>query len=541
MSIPFKIGFSLLFTAFLAISLILAKKTYRTPGESNKELRLLRAFLPLFLGTVTALIALKVFGSIFDEHSWIRFQKTFVLALGYPLYYPEADGPALATIYGPVSVLAYLPATLFKHPMVTMPVAATIASFFFFLPPLWLHVKTKSTEAPLTYRLSAYLCFAGFAILLTSLRNAAFTVHTDAPTLGLCALAAGLIYFKNSMKESAAFLFASLFAILAVWSKQVAVPIIPALCLYVLLSDGFKKCFKLIFFFFISGLLISGLFLFYFEVKNMLFHMFEIPSRQPFKDGGFAIVFKSFTRIAREWIVIGLWGIFSLGPAFGQKKAGLRKWLQNERWFLFVLISLFMTPVAILSNIKVGGSNNTLSYATYFFLIASTLGFISNKGQSTFTKSFLSKLSACRVLVALSALSLLIYVPSVYGRILTSDKDPNFALKAYRYLKDNPGKAYFPRLTLIHLLAEKKLYHTIDGLMDRHWADMPVEGDHLRSYIPSDAELIGFYGENHMWLLPLEDFPTGAKGVEPLPDFFIYKKNPLSAPALVKPQTRAAS
>jgi hypothetical protein len=41
-----------------------------------------------------------------------RLAATFALTHGYHVYYPSNSGPVLSTLYGPVTVLAYLSASL---------------------------------------------------------------------------------------------------------------------------------------------------------------------------------------------------------------------------------------------------------------------------------------------------------------------------------------------------------------------------------------------------------------------------------------------
>src|SRR4051794_40991944 len=84
-------------------------------GPSHRLIRLLRLHSALLV--VLAALSPFVFCSILRNlPSYLeadhRLAPTFALTHGYNVYYPPESGPALSTLYGPVTVLAYLPATL---------------------------------------------------------------------------------------------------------------------------------------------------------------------------------------------------------------------------------------------------------------------------------------------------------------------------------------------------------------------------------------------------------------------------------------------
>lgn len=516
-----------LFTAALTGSIVAGRFLMKRLKSWDWIERLIASYLPATLLTVLMLLGHKIATVIYDEHSWIRFEKTFMVALGYPLYYGPAAGPAIAAIYGPVSVLAYLPATLTHSPELSLRIAEAIAIGFFFLPVLWLCTAGTLKDKPLfAFALTAFLCFCFLAILLTNLRNAAFTVHADAPTLGLCALACACLYFRKNPNHWGALLGSSIFVILAVWSKQVAVPLILALSLYVFLADGWPTLKRFLLCLLIAGILISGLFLMIYNPHDMLFNMFTLPSRHPLKDGGWVMVLQAFFRMFRETLLILVIAYFSLRPLIPSKDRPVpfSNWVQSNPWFLFVIVGILMMPISIWSSIKVGGSNNTLSYPNYFLLITLILGMITVRRRNLSASLPLS-INIKKMTAILTSILLCIQIPAVFYRIATVGSQNNFAKLAYNYIKAHPGKSYFPRLTLLHLLAEGKVYHTIDGLMDRHWAGFPVEGEHLQAHIPRDTEIIAFSGEDHKWLLPLEGFSTGYQDFEELPGFVVYLRN----------------
>lgn len=184
-----------------------------------------------------------------------------------------------------------------------------------------------------------------------------------------------------------------------------------------------------------------------------------------------------------------------------------------------------MLPLSLLSSMKVGGSNNTISHTNYYMLLAMSLAFLAGQMKIYREKApwipFLGK----SMLTLLLGILVLIHIPIVYYRIITWNHHYNFALDAYSHAQKYPGKTYFPRLTLIHLLAEGKLYHDIDGLMDRNWAQLPLGDEHFKKFIPGNLEEIIFYGENHKELIPLSNFSAGYFNTQALPKFLVYLKD----------------
>jgi hypothetical protein len=63
---------------------------------------------------------------------------------------------------------------------------------------------------------------------------------------------------------------------------------------------------------------------------------------------------------------------------------------------------------------------------------------------------------------------------------------------AFDYLKQHPGKAYFPWFPLAHFYAEGQFRHFIWGLVDRSLAGETVSMTEFRAYIPPDPQVIFF-------------------------------------------------
>jgi len=60
--------------------------------------------------------------------------------------------------------------------------------------------------------------------------------------------------------------------------------------------------------------------------------------------------------------------------------------------------------------------------------------------------------------------------------------------------------------------------------MDRHWANIPINKEHFLAHVPRHADIIAFSGEDHKWLLPMDEFPVGYRDVKELPGFVVYRR-----------------
>ncbi|MBN1406004.1 MAG: hypothetical protein JW946_05740, partial [Candidatus Omnitrophica bacterium] len=202
-----------------------------------------------------------------------RLAWTLAPAYGYKLYYGNGAGPSLSTLYGPIAALAYLPAVFCSSATLAIQCASFLAACFYFSPILGLYICEHIKKAG---SLSNIICVSAFFCLITlSLTplHAAFSVCPDAPALGLSAFACLILYYRKN-NGSLPFLLSSIFSVLAVWTKQTFVPILLALPFYVLLVDGVRYFKRYILFMFISGLVVSGIFLWFFDPQDLFFCMF---------------------------------------------------------------------------------------------------------------------------------------------------------------------------------------------------------------------------------------------------------------------------
>lgn len=514
---------SAVFTLALFLAFAASFYSFSRFSSLNKTDRITIALLFPMAVCLAAVFLLKMQWSVYDDDNWERLQAVFALARGFPLYHSPDSGPVLVTIYGPVSMMIYSPSALVSSPMAAMRIAEAITMICFFLPSLILHFFTcrNTQQAPKTndYRLFIFFIFSFFPFISKPLRDAAFNVHVDAPTLGLAALACGLLYFYRERQGRMNLVLSAVFAVLAVWSKQTAVPLLIALPLYLMMTESVKAGVRYTLYLLAAGGVISGLFLWVFNPQNLIFNILVIPGHQELRGNVPKALADASVKFFIEGIAVISLALVSLVPFILKRKlSGPLAWIRSWPGTLFVLVALFMAPLCILGKAKLGGSTNTFSYTYYFILLAGTLGLLEQAGNKIirFLLNILGIVFIC------------IYIPWSYKYILIEPKQQNAAETAYEYMKKHPGQIYFPRLGVLEIMANHKIYHASVALKDRRWAEMPLSQAHFDAYVPPDMKGVAFQEYKDIHMKTLGPYLSGGalqEGRDPeLPGFLVYKK-----------------
>lgn len=466
------------------------------------------AMIPAGCAVLAALLFHKIITSVSAPYNWTRIQRTFILAHGEKLYY-SPDGPAVLAMYGPVSALVYWPAVWMHSLSSVMYTASFLNICVYLLPVLWICLVSNSGNGSgARYGFSAFLIFSFFAFIVSSLRDAAFNVHADAPALGFSALACAALYGAGSPRSQVRLALSAFFAVLAFWSKQVTAPLFLALPLYVGTRAGLRGFFQCLAWFAAFSLASGALLFKIFGFENLWFNLVTIPSRQLWNPpGGPTAVLSAVYKLCHESFFAFLFAAAVIIP--------LRKDLRHRPWSLFLWVSAFMLPAVVLSKLKAGSSNNVFCYVPYFSLLAAVLALadLNVRGRyGRFTNLML-------------IVFLLMQTPLAFYKFFVVPARPNDAQTAFDYVRKHPGRAYFPRLTVVHLLAEGRVYHESVALIDRKLAGLPVSDSQLRAFIPPHAALVAFpeaSGDDRHWL-DLPEFSVKTRDPE-LPGFVVYER-----------------
>ena len=476
-----------------------------TASLQQRESKFIFILLLLFLALL-GVLADRILQAPFWSFNGTRLAPSFGLVHGYRLYYPPADGPVLSTIYGPVTALVYLAATLASSPNPAVLIGSGITVLFCFVPVAWLHLgkgRWRCAEHP-THWLALAAC--GLMMVDTeALRYSCINPHADGIGLGLGAAACICLYYGRGKGHSLALPISALLAVLSFWAKQTFLPLPFALALYVLLADG-----RGIFLQYASwGMLWSVVtavgFFSKFGFWPVWFNLVVVPAGQVlhFSAKTFPMI-EAFRQLIREGfpflIPLLTYALYAL-VRFGYDWRELRPWLRRNNWAMLAIVGLALTPASVMGRAKIGGDINSLSFALYFYCIACTMMLarvatdMEHVALATFRSLARAFLVAIAIVMALAQGEVAFGIVHTIRSLRTSEQQVVF-----EYLLDHPNTVYFPMFPLSHLLAEGKLYHDKTGLLDREFAGYPLSPEHLRSYVPPGMEYIAFGQEGALWV-----------------------------------------
>jgi hypothetical protein len=460
--------------------------------------------------------------------AWLAWPVS--LKYGYQLYYTADTGPVTSIIYPPLRAFIYLPVTLLSSPAPAIILSAFIDACFYFMPIYLLHIrKNLSNTRKLLFAHYAFASFCLFTFISQVLNR-----FVDAVPLGIAAAACAILYYRKHKDSILSLLLSATFSVLAVWSKQTMVPLLVALPIYVLLADGYR-CFKrYVLCLFVSGVVISVLLLWISGPRNLFFYIFTLPYNCPWKYHSNRVValFISFLYLIKESFVFVVllifysWGRFLVSNNIPNK---LNKWLNDNRWAMLVIISLFMIPTSVLGRVKEYSGFNTLAPTVYFLVAALSLALMESISSLPSPCIRLRQRFAKLLPAILITVFICVKIPE-FCDIRTilyklSGRD-NYQNVAYEYAKRHPGEAYFPYHPLPSLMAEGKLYHFEFGLHDRDQMKFPVSYEHFKAHIPADMQLIAFpsdYAAPYFTMKYLPEFSQRAT-IDELPGWIVYTR-----------------
>jgi hypothetical protein len=510
-------------------------------GLNNWELidRSLGGFVPIMIVFTAAILVIKGLHTPFWDWNAARLAPTIALVRGYGLYYGSEAGPVSGFIYGPLGALVFLPAAIAESPTTAILIAAGIATGLFFLPILWLLIgESWGKPQNLIANLGIFLCFCFFCLDSPPLLYSSFSIHVDSPALGFGAIACGFLYFRQQKECVKPLIWSAIFAVMAVWTKQSILPILIALPVYILITDGKRYFNRYVVCLAIAFIGFTAFFTLIFGYENLFFNLIAIPKNHPAwwwvpKDlvGATKMVYSLWRDLIRtcfpSLIVILACSYFLMTKDF----PGIRKWLDQNRWTLFVIVGVFLAPAAIAGRIKIGGDINAFSFTTYFIMAGAAMAVSKcinqpeNIEQAENRKdeslAFVSKL----IINALLLLFLLVQIPTFYFSEQLNGLATNAQQVAYEYAKKYPGETYFPWNPLTTVMAENKLFHFSNGLDDRELGGYALTDKHFRSAIPEQVKRValGFNPQNDYVMKYLKEFNRKVE-VSELPGWTVFEK-----------------
>lgn len=421
-----------------------------------------------------------------------RLTPIFALFHGYDLYYGPDSGPILNTIYGPFAYIPYVFSVL-----ATSPTTAVIIAFFsnaVMIVGSSLFLLWRSCKGLERSSLPVFVALAGFVswILLEEFtRHMCFEIHSDAPSLAFGTMACAFLFGTKDPGDRRLY-WSALFAVIAVWAKQIAVPLLPALLVYLWMATGRAMAIRYAVILLVEGLAISGAILLLFGPYEVLYNLLLLPSRHPLTSEP---SLRDLTVMLRStwhfWLITGA-ALVADRVAGREDEEPEQGWFVRNEWSMLAIVAIFMVPLSMLATKKIGGMYNSLHFLHYMNLFTGVLitRLLSRRAAAASSTRY-TQYAVVAVLAGLITLNSHLLEPlNARGRKHESVLYDNALERAYLYSRKNPGRVYFPWHPLAALLGEGRLYHFDYGIFDRKLAGDPPSREHLWANLPEEMRFI---------------------------------------------------
>ena len=433
-------------------------------------------------------IAYRVLDTPFWNYNGSRLMPSFAVARGWNYYVLPHGGPLFCTIYGPMTAIIYLPATLLATPNGAVIAGSLISAILCFTAVAFLHF-TRSRHG--RQDRAAFLAAGLLVCYLEPLRYACFNIHADGPGLAFSAFACSALYMLDARRW--ALPFSAFFAVFAICCKQTFLPLPIALLAYVAFAAGIRQALRYAAWLCAAGLLLGGIVVLAAGPARLYHCLIWVPMHQPWSSAS-ALV--SWMQAIRNFIRLSLPVLIPLLAAGGYLLATARldlrslRSLATHRSVPLLMTGVTLLPASILGRAKVGGDINSFSFALFFLTCGLTVllaDSVATAGLPTLRRLAAWGLVAIILPIMVSEAPLVIEIPSKIRQLPQSGQNV-----AYEYLVRHPGQAYFPWFPLSHFYAEHQFRHYGYGIGDRLLAGESFTTADFRAYMPPQPALIAF-------------------------------------------------
>ena len=393
----------------------------------------------------------------------LRLAPAAALARGYGLYYLPGDGPMLGHLYGPIPPIVYAPVTLLPTPSTAIR-AGVVLTLVLYLLPAGLLLKTLAGPRRVLAA-GCFLLFTLFVFRSDVVRGAAFFIHADTPALAFAGLACLPLVDPDRRREWGWLGLSAAAAVLSAGSKQVMLPVLFALPVYLWVADGWKAGWRYLKMVVGMGVVATALVAALTDVPAMLYQTLVVPSGHPIRGGvwlpGFVQVLRDVVpRASGFGVVIVLYGLYRARCADGW--VSLRQWARDNPWLVPVFVGVFLIPTSILGRMKVGGGMGALVYAVYFLFVGALLAVVhAGRQEGRVGPLPLQAIASGLVIGALAVVA--VDVAPGLGRLpsIVEDLPRDVEASAYEFVRAHPGQVYLPYNPLVTLFAEDRAYHML--------------------------------------------------------------------------------
>lgn len=406
-----------------------------------------------------------------------RLSPSAALAHGQPLYTPVESGTMLGNVYGPVTAFFYLPAVIGANSPATAIRLALILSLLSLVvvSVVWLR-SIGAAFGDVVWALSAWVLYAQIS---DTLWPTLFTVHADVPAIALGLAACGVLAARTEHRPSpmrlglAAVLFAA-----AVGSKQpmLLAPLAAACWLRITCDKRTAARFLLAVAVAAIGLLaITSQFV---SLRDMVWNAVWVPSQHPWRGaGGWSALLQSVRDLAPRSAPAA--ALLTVGIVARGDLAARWSGMRSAPWLLPLLVACANVPLSLVGRAKIGGSMNTLTFATTFLMFAALIA-IAAPPRTAVRRPYLRMAQAASALLFLA----LAGAPFALEDGRRAWADVARVERGFTFARDHPGEVYFPFHPMIGFFADGEAYHFSDAIYAREFAGVKVDPVHVRAHVP---------------------------------------------------------
>jgi hypothetical protein len=466
------VGLLLLLLGAVLVGIVPALWVHRREEGRAPELRLLLAATPIVLLVVAGLLASFVLQVTAHDYSAARLAQSTGLVQGHGLYHGATSGPALSTIYGPVSVLLYVPAALLDDITASM-FAASVTNILCFLLPLFVLFLCGRGRESRTFAVAFFALTAAGMLAFESMRQMLGSIHVDGPAVGLGILSCALLIGTTEAPGFGRLLAAALLAGLSAWTKQVDAPLALGQLAWLGLAHGRGTAGRYLVALLLAAGATTAAIVLVFGLEAMFFNLLTVP-------GGHA--FQPLGPVAREAFLMSLAPLAVLAWVAGTSREPGRA-LRSE-WALLLFAFVALAPTSFLARAKQGGFLN--SYHSQYFLVAAA-------GLALATSVARGGTPARRLACVAAGVAALVFLP--YGRVASKLEnfraaETNRQETALALARAHPGEVFFPWNPLVTLFSDRELYHFEWGVRDRDLAGHRMTDEHVRAHVPANLRYL---------------------------------------------------
>ena len=400
-------------------------------------------------------------------------------------------------MYPPLSALAYVPASAAHTPVLVILIGAIFAQSYYLVPLGVACYWTCARNRSLSLVVLSSLVF--WSQQSPGLWQSQSWIHADAPALGLALLACVATFRYTESESNRDLCVAVATAWLAIWTKQVAIGVLPALALWILCVRGPRKCAAFVGWSAVTGGALAACVGLAFNVEGMRLNLFVIPAQVSWVGRIPYNLVRALTELLRDALVpiAVLIGGVLYSRWHAEEREPWHDWARRQPWLLPALVGMFNVPISVLGRVKAGGLENNLSFSLYFWMAAAGL-FVLSHHQMLDREGRTPRASRYRILVCtLTVWLALLSLPQSLRVFLTVLPPGNYGSQiSYDTIRRNPGRYYFPDYPLYHLLAEDQLFNFSAAVRDREIrAGIPVSPGQMQTHVPPEFEVLCIEGD----------------------------------------------